>query len=187
MPVKTPSDKSCKVGVLLTLADLYRQSMPGITDQYTRHWRRVLDDLLEGSATLHFAQTAHTGEEVGDAVRSCEQAGCDMLLVLPMAYAPSGAAIEALCETRIWPMCFGGVVGTSCCWRGTTARSVFAAGLNRPAWPRLGLGHSAVLALVVLDLPSPGCWISPIPRLCSRGSSDLKFWRCSRSCSGRRQ
>jgi L-arabinose isomerase len=101
MPVKTPSDKSCKVGVLLTLADLYRQSMPGITDQYTRHWRRVLDDLLEGSATLHFAQTAHTGEEVGDAVRSCEQAGCDMLLVLPMAYAPSGAAIEALCETRL--------------------------------------------------------------------------------------
>ncbi|MBN2552130.1 MAG: hypothetical protein JXB06_05145 [Spirochaetales bacterium] len=95
------ADSLCKVGVLLTLAELYRRSMPGISEQYSRHWRRNLEEILGDSARLHFPGAVHTAEEVGRAVRSCEQANCDLLLVLPMAYASSGAAIGALGETRL--------------------------------------------------------------------------------------
>ena len=91
----------CKAGVLLTLAELYRRSMPGISEEYSRQWRRNLEQLLGDAARLHFPGAAHTADEVGAAVRACEQADCDLLLVLPMAYAPSGAAIDALVETRL--------------------------------------------------------------------------------------
>jgi L-arabinose isomerase len=94
-------DQPPKVGVLLTLADLYRKSMPGISEDYTRYWRNILGELFANSSSLHFPATAHTSDEVAGGVRSCEQAGCDLLLVLPMAYAPSGAAVEALCATNL--------------------------------------------------------------------------------------
>ena len=99
--VKTNTERSCKVGVLLTLEDLYRQSMPGLSEEYTRYWSNVLKDILGDTVILHFPATAHTVEEVSQAVRSCKQADCDLLLVLPMAYAPSGAAIDALSATRL--------------------------------------------------------------------------------------
>lgn len=99
--VKTNTERSCNVGVLLTLADLYRQSMPGLSEEYTRYWTRVLEEILGETAILHFLATAHTTEEVSRAVRSCEQEDCDLLLVLPMAYSPSGAAIDALTATDL--------------------------------------------------------------------------------------
>jgi L-arabinose isomerase len=75
--------------------------MPGLSEQYTMHWRTVLEDLLGDTAVLHIPPTAHTAEQISSGVGSCEQASCDLLLVLPMAYAPSGEAIEALCATRL--------------------------------------------------------------------------------------
>lgn len=93
--------KPCNVGVLLTLADLYRKSMPGLSEEYTHNWTRVLEEILNDTATLHIPATAHTAEEIAGAVRSCEQADCSLLLVLPMAYAPSGAAIDSLAATDL--------------------------------------------------------------------------------------
>lgn len=99
--VKTNAPRSCNVGVLLTLADLYRQSMPGLSDEYTRYWTKVLEEILGDAAALYFPGSGHTTEEVAGAVRSCEQADCDLLLVLPIAYAPSGAAIDSLVATDL--------------------------------------------------------------------------------------
>jgi L-arabinose isomerase len=75
--------------------------MPGLSEEYTRYWRKVLEELLGDEATQYFPGSAHTAEEVAGTVRSCEQAECDLLLVLPMAYTPSGAAIDSLAATDL--------------------------------------------------------------------------------------
>jgi L-arabinose isomerase len=95
------SEHPIKVGVLLTLADLYRKSMPGTSQEYTRYWRKALEETFGSGASLHFPPTAHTSQEVAAGVRSCEQEDCELLVVLPMAYAPSGAAIDALSATDL--------------------------------------------------------------------------------------
>ena len=99
--IQRPSIPPLRVGVLLTLADLYRRSMPGLSEEYTRGWRKVLEQLTGDAATLHFPASAHTAGEIAAAIRSCEQQRCDLLLVLPMAYAPSGEAVAALTATRL--------------------------------------------------------------------------------------
>ena len=90
-----------RIGVILTLAELYRDKVPGISRDYGLYWRRALEDLLKDTAGLHFPPVAHAASEMASAVASCEQAGCDLLLLLPMAYAASGAARDALAASRI--------------------------------------------------------------------------------------
>ncbi len=88
-----------KVGVMLTLLDLYRRTDPEMPGKLAALWRRVIEGALSESAELHFTGPAHTGEEAAAAVASCEEAGCDLLMVLPMAYATSGNSRDALCAT----------------------------------------------------------------------------------------
>jgi len=89
------------VGVLLTLLELYRDAHPEIPSAFRTRWESIVRELLEDRANLHFSPVAHTAEEVAAAVGACEQAECDLLLVLPMAYAASGSAREALIRSPL--------------------------------------------------------------------------------------
>lgn len=89
------------VGVVLTMLELYRRTDPERPAKYASHWQGVLEELMGEWATLRFTGVSHTAEEVEAAVHACEDADCDMLVVLPMSYAPSGAAMDALTDTSL--------------------------------------------------------------------------------------
>ena len=90
-----------KVGVVFTLLELYRKAHPDRPEALGNLWRGIVEDLLSESADLNFTGVSHTCEEVNAAVASCEKTDCDLLVVLPMAYAASGCARHALCETTL--------------------------------------------------------------------------------------
>ena len=89
------------IGVVLTLLELYRTSHPDMPAQFGAMWKDTLKSVLSDAAGLHFTDVAHTPGEVAAAVKSCEAANCDALLVLPIAYAASGSAREALCDSKL--------------------------------------------------------------------------------------
>lgn len=89
------------VGVVMTLLELYRKTDPKHPAVLGDHWKAVLEEIFADEATLHFTGVSCTAEEVAAAVSSCEKADCDLLAVLPLAYAPSGAAVEALSRTGL--------------------------------------------------------------------------------------
>jgi len=89
------------VGVLMTLLELYRKTDPERPSTLHDHWKPVMEEALSPVAELHFTGVSHTAGEIAKAVSSCEHAACDLLLVLPLAYAPSGAAEEALCGAEL--------------------------------------------------------------------------------------
>ena len=95
--------ESCKprVGVIFTLLELYRKAHPDRPAALGKLWRNVMTDLLSSQAELHFAMVAHNAEEVTAAVQSCSDAECDLLILLPMAYAASGASRDALTRTKL--------------------------------------------------------------------------------------
>ena len=95
------AEMKAKVGLVLTLLELYRKTDPHRPTTLGKLWRENVTELLSEVAELHFTEVAHTPEEVAGAVASCEQAECDLLLVLPMAYAASGSARDPLCRTSL--------------------------------------------------------------------------------------
>ena len=95
-PMKT------RVGVVFTLLELYRNSHPEMPGTLGAAWQKTVRGLLEPHGVeLHFVPVAHTPQETADAVVSCETAECDLLMVLPLAYAASGNARDALVQTRL--------------------------------------------------------------------------------------
>ncbi len=90
-----------KVGILMTLSDIYRQNIPEMSVKFAKYWRGVLQDIISDCGDLFFTDVAHTANEFSLQVEACEDAGCDLITLLPMAYAPSGAAIEALDASRL--------------------------------------------------------------------------------------
>ncbi len=90
-----------KIGVVLTLLELYRELDPERPARFAELWRGTIEKMLSDEAELHFAEVAHTPAEAAAAVTSCEGAGCDLLMVLPVAYAASGSAKDALRETNL--------------------------------------------------------------------------------------
>lgn len=90
-----------KVGVLMTVLELYRKVMPDWAAPMETLWRAQIEEALSNAADLHFTPVAFTADDVARAVASCSQADCDLLLLLPLAYAPSGAAVKALSETKL--------------------------------------------------------------------------------------
>jgi L-arabinose isomerase len=89
------------VGVVPTMLDLYRQNIPEMPGRFAEHWKRVMSRILGDSAKLHFTDVAHTAEQFSNGVGECESRHCDLLVVLPMSYAPSGAAAAALTRTKL--------------------------------------------------------------------------------------
>jgi len=90
-----------KVGVLMTLLELYRNAHPEMPAKFGEMWRGFIADAVGDAAELHFSEVAHTSAEVAAEVTACEEAGCDLLVVLPMAYAASGSARDALAATPL--------------------------------------------------------------------------------------
>ena len=90
-----------KAGVVFTLLKLYRETDADMPGRFARMWRGIVEEALSGSVELHFPSVAVGADEVAAAVASCEKADCDLLLILPMAYAPSGAARDALCAVKL--------------------------------------------------------------------------------------
>ena len=89
------------VGVVMTMLELYRQENAARGPKFETHWKGVLEGVFTRRAKLHFAGVSYTADEVATAVGSCERADCDLVLVLPLAYAPSGIAVKALCRTKL--------------------------------------------------------------------------------------
>ena len=89
------------VGVLMTLLELYRDAHPEMPAKFGAMWRGIVTELLADHAELHFTGVACSPDEVAMNVADCEKAGCGLLMVLPLAYAPSGAAVGALTETDL--------------------------------------------------------------------------------------
>lgn len=94
-------DSLPKLGIILTLADLYRQSRPELPEQFGSMWRQRIDALFDEVADVHFAPVAHTAEEFSSAVDECHRAMCIALIIWPMAYAPSGAVLPAAQRTGL--------------------------------------------------------------------------------------
>jgi L-arabinose isomerase len=90
-----------KVGVVFTLLELYRKADPERPATLGALWRENVTSLLADDAELHFTDVACTASEVASAVASCEDADCDLLIVLPLAYATSGSARDALARTTL--------------------------------------------------------------------------------------
>jgi len=90
-----------KVGVVFTLLELYRNTDPERPVKLGKLWCENVSALLADDAALHFTDVACTADEMSAAVASCEEADCDLLMVLPLAYATSGAARDALAKTTL--------------------------------------------------------------------------------------
>lgn len=90
-----------KLGVILTLSDLYRKSRPELPEQFATLWKQRVTEVLPEGTKAHYPAVAHTAEEFAAAVAECEQAGCIALVVWPMAYASSGAVLPAAGKTRL--------------------------------------------------------------------------------------
>jgi len=93
--------RKTKVGVVFTLLELYRKAHPEMPGECGRLWRGIVEEMLTDVVELHFPNVAITPDEVAAAVASCEKAECDLLIILPMAYAPSGSALDTLCATKL--------------------------------------------------------------------------------------
>ena len=89
------------VGVVPTMLDLYRQNIPKMPGQFARHWQKALSKILGSDAEMFFGNVAHTAEQFAAGVGECEARQCDLLIVLPLAYAPSEVAIAALSLTKL--------------------------------------------------------------------------------------
>jgi len=89
------------VGVVFTMLELYRTAHPDRPKALGDLWRGVVEDLLGGEADLVFTGVSHAPDEVDAAVEECIQADCDLLMVLPLSYAASGSAIDALSRTSL--------------------------------------------------------------------------------------
>lgn len=90
-----------RVGVMPTLIELYRKLDGETPKKLGAMWRRTVEEALSKEAELHFTDVACTEAETAAAVASCEKAGCDLLIVLPLAYATSGSARSALVATNL--------------------------------------------------------------------------------------
>jgi L-arabinose isomerase len=90
-----------KIGVITTMADLYRRNRPELPGLFFASWQAALERAVEKEAALRFAPVVHTAEAYAAEVAALERAGCEALMVAPMAYTPSGIAVDALSGTDL--------------------------------------------------------------------------------------
>jgi L-arabinose isomerase len=95
------SGRPVKVGILLTLAELYRRNRPQIPGELALHWRKTIAGIVGTAADLQYSDVVCTVGECREAVATCEQNGCSLIVILPMAYTPSQVCREALIATRL--------------------------------------------------------------------------------------
>ena len=87
-------------GVVLTLPELYRRNAPEYSAELYNGWVKVLKNLFVGD-TVYLSDLVCTIEEYSKAINSLEKHGCNVLIILPLAYSPSGVAVKALSEKQL--------------------------------------------------------------------------------------
>ncbi len=87
-------------GVVLTLPELYRGNAPEYSAELYDGWVKVLKSVFIGN-TVHLSDLVCTLEEYSNAIDSLKKHGCNILIILPLAYSPSGVAVKALSENKL--------------------------------------------------------------------------------------
>jgi L-arabinose isomerase len=85
-----------KIGILITMTDFYRQRRPDLSRKLFAEWKMRTANILQDDFDLIFPGMVHTDDEYRLAVKTCENERCKLLVILPVAYASSGAAEAAL-------------------------------------------------------------------------------------------
>ncbi len=93
--------KNLKVGIILTISDVYQRSLPDFPAQMGSYWRKLLEEHKPDNVDMFFPGVAYNEQLVSDHVKECEASNCNLLIVLPMAYAPSGASVPALVGSKL--------------------------------------------------------------------------------------
>ena len=90
-----------KLGILLTMADFYRQRRPQLSGELSKKWQKRIRAAFGGKYDLYFTDTAHSAEDFTKGVRQCVEEECTVLIVVPMVYTSSGAAQEAIVKAPL--------------------------------------------------------------------------------------
>lgn len=93
------------IGILFTMSDFYRENRPGSASEFFRRWKKQTEKIFGNKFNLIFPPLAHDDREFHASIDVCITAGCSLLLVIPVAYASSGSAKEALKELPL-PLLF---------------------------------------------------------------------------------
>lgn len=99
--VSAPKDSRAKVGIITLMADLYRQNIPELPQKYSSHWRKTFQNILPDCGEIYFAEVVSSKEAFALQLRECESRNCDLLIILPLAYASSEYSIEGLIATKL--------------------------------------------------------------------------------------
>jgi L-arabinose isomerase len=84
------------LGLMLELYDLYPDLKPKMA-----RFAQELVEKLSPFAEVDFPGVCNTRDQVSQAVQAFEQAGCDLLIVVLLTYAPSHIALPALLQTSL--------------------------------------------------------------------------------------
>ncbi len=85
-----------RVGVLFTMASLYREHKPDLPDQLFAIWKNAFDQVLSQASFPCSYSPICTKQEIVKAVITMQKSGCEALFIIPMAYTPSQITAEAL-------------------------------------------------------------------------------------------
>jgi len=88
-----------KITLILTMAQLYKDKIPGLPKKYSEFWHKNINKLLVEKCEITFS-TVHNENEFCATIANAEKTDSDLLIVLPMSYAPSEAA-QALINTKL--------------------------------------------------------------------------------------
>jgi L-arabinose isomerase len=89
-----------KIGILGLALELYKTLSPGVIEGREQWVRQAVVPAL-GGMDAHFTSAACTADEIDAAVRDCESARCDAIIVILLTYSPSLAAAGALKRTAL--------------------------------------------------------------------------------------
>jgi L-arabinose isomerase len=88
-----------KIGLLCLMTELYRQ-LPAIAERLNP-WIRQVTSSFETFADVHSTEILDLTVHIEKAVSDLENVGCDLLVVFPVAFAPSMISLPALLKTRL--------------------------------------------------------------------------------------
>lgn len=88
-----------KIGLLCLMTELYRQ-LPVIAERLTP-WIEKTIIALEELVDVHPSGILDRSGDILEAVRNMEGEGCDLLVVFPVAFAPSMMSLPALMVTKL--------------------------------------------------------------------------------------
>jgi L-arabinose isomerase len=89
------NEKLC-IGVVFTLAELYRKNKPQLPQQFYMKWQPAFDAVLSKLCQPVYAPPACTAKELKDTLHAHNKNGCNAIFLIPMAYTPSRNVLNAM-------------------------------------------------------------------------------------------